>query len=401
MKLNTKIVLSLAAIMVLSILSFGGIVLTQHSSAIRRIRNAGDPVSLLDLKPKLVSPYDNAATYLDSIADDAAKLYSKIFPYSHADQFSWRIGLSQSETKKIEEGFASYPRVNAMLDKAAECTELVRKIDYTLTPSQFIESLLKHIQASREFARVSDGYARYLASTGRPDEATKIYLRQLCLTRLQERDPLFVSFEVNSACVRIAESGLNGLLQTSTLSRESHEAIEVELQKHNELNRVVRAFKSERAFAIDSLRGFYGNLHMYFGQSSSVLDVLEQQIKLGAKPQFATSNISPVYAEGLAEIMQLSLTKARETANQLEANLRCLRILNAIIAKGTRSETVDVNSLGLPDEILVDPFSGNPLLNKLLPSGWTVYSVGQDGIDNGGQLKDLKDTGFGPPEEME
>lgn len=387
--------------MVLSILSFGGIVLTQRMSAIRRIRNAGDPVSLLDLKPKLVSPYDNAATYLDSIADDAATLYSKINPYTHADQFSWRIGLNESETKKIEEAFAVYPQVNTRLDKAAECTELVRKIDYTMTPSQFSESLLQHAQASKEFARVSDGYARYLASTGRPDEAIKIYLRQLCLTRLQERDPCLVSFDVNSACLKIAESGLNGLLQTSTLTKETHEAIEEELQKHNELSRVERAFKSERAFAIDSLRGIFGNFYIFFGQSLNSLDVLEQHIKMGAKPQFITSRISPFSADGLAEVMQSSLRRARETANRLEADIRCLRILNAIVAKGTRSETVDINSLGLPNEILMDPFSGNPLLNKLLPSGWTIYSVGQDGNDNGGQLKGLKDIGFGPPEEME
>ena len=49
----------------------------------------------------------------------------------------------------------------------------------------------------------------------------------------------------------------------------------------------------------------------------------------------------------------------------------------------------------------MDPYSGNPLLLKLLPNGWTVYSVGKDGIDNGGQLKSLQDIGFGPPEELE
>lgn len=387
--------------MVLSILFFLGIVLTQHMSTIRRIRIAGDPVSLLDLKPKPVSPDENAMTYLNLIADDAGKLYQEIYPYANADDFSWRTVLNETQIKKSEEGFAAYPRVNEMLELASQCTELVRQFDYTLTPTQFIESLIECVQASREFARVGDCYARYLASTGRSDEAAKIYLRQLRLTRLQERDPLTLSFLVNTACLGIAEHGLNGLMQTATLTQETHQAIEEELQKHKPLDRIECVFKTDRAFAIDSLREQFGNFYIYFGQSSNILEVLEQQIKMGAKPRFQTSKISPVAASTLGELMQSALESARETANRSDANTRCIRILNAIVASGTRSETIDIGSLGLPKEVLVDPYSGNALLIKLLPSGWTVYSVGQDGNDNGGQLKGAMDIGFGPPEEME
>ena len=368
-------------------------------SAIRSIRNAGDPVSLLDLKPKPVSPEKNAAIYLSRIVDDAGKLYQKIHPYAHADDFSWRTGLNETQIKKIEEGFAAYPRVNEMLEMASQCTELVRPFDYTLTSTKFSESLQQQVQASREFARVGDCYARYLASIGRSDEAAKIYLRQLRLTQLQERDPLILSLLVNNACLAIAEHGLNGLLQTSTLTQETHQAIEAELQKHRPLDGLVGVLKTERAFGIDSLRGIYGNF-MFLG-STNYLEILKQQIQMGGKPHFETSKIEPPIAVGFADLIQPALNASRETANRSEANTRCLRILNAVVASGTRSETVDIVSLGLPREILMDPYSGNPLLLKLLPSGWTVYSVGKDGIDNGGQLKDLKDVGFGPPEEME
>jgi hypothetical protein len=34
----------------------------------------------------------------------------------------------------------------------------------------------------------------------------------------------------------------------------------------------------------------------------------------------------------------------------------------------------------------VDPFDGKPLRSKRLPDGIVVYSVGPDGVDDGGQV---------------
>jgi hypothetical protein len=44
----------------------------------------------------------------------------------------------------------------------------------------------------------------------------------------------------------------------------------------------------------------------------------------------------------------------------------------------------------------LDPFSGKPLVVKRIEDGWMVYSVGENGIDDGGSFVDQKDWGLGP-----
>ena len=80
------------------------------------------------------------------------------------------------------------------------------------------------------------------------------------------------------------------------------------------------------------------------------------------------------------------------------ALLRCLRVLNALQGRleTTGAETAALSELGLPTEITLDPFTGQPLQVKKTDRGWLIYSVGRDLKDDGGSLDDWKDYGVGP-----
>jgi hypothetical protein len=52
--------------------------------------------------------------------------------------------------------------------------------------------------------------------------------------------------------------------------------------------------------------------------------------------------------------------------------------------------------LKLPVEAVEDPFTGKPLIAKLVDGSWVVYSVGKDGVDDGGEFTAPKDFGVGP-----
>ena len=60
-----------------------------------------------------------------------------------------------------------------------------------------------------------------------------------------------------------------------------------------------------------------------------------------------------------------------------------------------------LGDLGLPSDATTDPFDGEPLRVKNAPRGWMVYSVGRNGVDDGGQFEHAADVGVGPvnPEE--
>ena len=55
-------------------------------------------------------------------------------------------------------------------------------------------------------------------------------------------------------------------------------------------------------------------------------------------------------------------------------------------------------SAGLPAETTIDPYNGKPLNVKWRPGGWMVYSVGSNGVDDGGKLDGKTDIGAGPIE---
>ena len=76
---------------------------------------------------------------------------------------------------------------------------------------------------------------------------------------------------------------------------------------------------------------------------------------------------------------------------------RSLRVLNALQVRGLPSggDIPKLTDLGLPEAATIDPFSGKPLLVKKLASGWMVYSVGGNLVDDGGVLDTRTDVGVG------
>ena len=108
----------------------------------------------------------------------------------------------------------------------------------------------------------------------------------------------------------------------------------------------------------------------------------------------------------LMELAWPAVDATWDAKDRVQANLRCLRILNAIQAYEEEhgNEPAGLMDLGLPVEVTTDPFTGDPLKWRKTDTGWLIYSVGRDGIDNGGKLDDATDhgvapVGWQPPEE--
>jgi hypothetical protein len=80
------------------------------------------------------------------------------------------------------------------------------------------------------------------------------------------------------------------------------------------------------------------------------------------------------------------------------AMLRSLRIYNALLQFSEQNgrEASGLAELKLPTEATIDPYSGQPLKLKHTDLGWEVYSVMENGVDDGGNFKDLKDYGVAP-----
>jgi hypothetical protein len=76
------------------------------------------------------------------------------------------------------------------------------------------------------------------------------------------------------------------------------------------------------------------------------------------------------------------------------ATLRCSRASLAVeryrLANGALPDSLDALVPKFLNAVPTDPFNGQPLRYKRLAAGYVVYSVGEDGVDNGGT------EGYGP-----
>jgi hypothetical protein len=371
-------------------------------AAISTLRDAGEPVCLADLEPDLIPGDENAATYLVPIAADAEKLVSELYPIANPDDFTWRVGLSEIQVQKSAEILNAFPQVPAGIEKASQCNRLMWELDYTVQPSEFTSIILESISVSRSFARVQVCRAHHFAASGKPDEAAVVVLQGLRLVRLQDEIPTLVASTVNTACRGEMLDQLNGLLQTAKLTPETHQAIEQELAKQDPAGQFTQMLKTERAFGIESFRGF-PQLIGVNSQLDNYLDFLADQIELNTKSPFEITNIEPVMATGMTELIVPALTIARTSMENTRAKLRCLRVLNSLIAQAKKTPPENITELGLPSEATVDPYSGKPLIVKSTETGWIVYSVGLNADDDGGQVaaddatSASKDLGFAPP----
>jgi hypothetical protein len=96
-------------------------------------------------------------------------------------------------------------------------------------------------------------------------------------------------------------------------------------------------------------------------------------------------------ASVVVRMLMPALTRISTADFRIQAQMRCALVGLAAeryrLAHGRWPESPGaLVKAGLLASVPVDPFDGRPLRLKLMPDGLLIYSVGMDGIDNGGLL---------------
>jgi hypothetical protein len=78
---------------------------------------------------------------------------------------------------------------------------------------------------------------------------------------------------------------------------------------------------------------------------------------------------------------------------------RALRVFNALTEYRERTgrEANGLADLALPQDATLDPYSGQPLKVTRTKDGWLIYSVMENGVDDGGDFTEHRDLGLAPP----
>jgi hypothetical protein len=393
---------------------------------IEAIRAAGDPAIIADLAPDPIPADQNAAAFiekltprLDEFDRDLARFYDKT-PVGQA----YGAARERDEAPTAEQLAAiraiidKYPDIDAAIAAASSCQQYASLADFSLKHQQLLEVYLDRIQKIRTMARFAAWRMEVLTADGQADAAARLGIQILRLARLFGAEPLLVSHLVGIAARMTVAEPIYIALATGDVSAETSAQLDNELVLQDDPAQLLQMLKTERvlgisyacengAFPTEPVNPAIVKLLGWPMKSMFVntIDVYEEYLQLAGKPWFeirdrfdANGAIKNSDHGVLGDLLEPALGAAFSSHARNQALLRCLGIANALAEYRQLhgSEASSLDDLPLPREATVDPFSGEPLKLKRTADGWTIYTVMQNGIDDGGDFTDQKDVGLAP-----
>ena len=407
--------------------------LTLHSmveARINDIRNRHEPATLIELGKSLPHPTaekNSAELYLQAFAK-----YSK-FKFSEGDPRAKSLpvvglaklpGRGENLSGEMRAMIAQYLSENMealqLLHAGANRSQCRYPVDY----SKGIVTLPTHFSAVRQGARLLLLESVSRADAGDLAGAVEALKAEAALAKSVGSDPTLFAHLVRIACQRVAGDGLELILSRGQLTEAQLTDLEAVWSGLAEENAIVPVMIGERCFgvtAFETLRklalkdreqigwfagdgkgGSIGVFCLYrFGGLADLdlmdyLPILNGYIQVCRLPlEQRPAAVRPVCA-GLAPPSRwhvLSRGLANALDNAIIIDVRRLTQLHAAIM-ALRVERYRLNHGELPIELAAvggpvstDPFSNRPLRYKKLAKGYVVYSVGEDGTDDGGDEK--------------
>jgi hypothetical protein len=409
---------------------------TRHGSSCAQeaaLEPPSNPSSISELAPASIPPDENAAWHLEQL-----RVAAEAFSTRQQDFLDSPLGVDYEAredrgdlpTDEQIAGMAQVVERFSLLDEgiAAVATSetYVSRADYSGDPEKFTNSLLQQITAARGVARYLDWQVRVLAAAGDFDEATRRAIELLRLSRHLQNEPTCIGYLSGIAIRGVALVRLGELATTGRVSFSMRTTLDAELAALDDPQAFTRMLRDERAFALalaeeqfaerdkanleafgaifgvgwsdgDLRKGLHGYFDAMIHASEGTWQEFHEQLR-------RTNHVLIVERYGpLAAESSPTIVAAVEAHERDVARVRALRIVNSlrIFAVVNKREATKVGELDLPGAALIDPCTGALLKVKHDEAGWTVYSVGRNGKDDGGLFHNLLDVGVGPSKARE
>lgn len=385
------------------------------------IRAGGYPAMIADLAPRII-PAEDAAAELASVADRFAEFDRKLGVfYGSPLGTNYYAMLENGEAPTAEQLDAiraimeQFPELDAAVKKAAACDQYASRHDYRLPQSQFVATMLPQASSLRTVASFVAWQMQLAIAEGRPDLAVEQGIALLRLAELYDHsEPGLISSQIAMAVRGMAARELYSALSAGPISPALRQQLDEDLARFDAKESLLHALTTERALSVSAAQEQLGGgvkplivntvgLHlkkMYveaIDYYEPVLSVIEQPWYVAN--QHGTSIFTKPTAYGtMADLLAPAFEAQVEAAHRTSALLRSLRVLNALqqYAAEQGTEATGLVDLKLPAEAMEDPFTGKPLIAALVDGRWLAYSVGKDGVDDGGEFTTPKDYGVGP-----
>jgi hypothetical protein len=390
----------------------------QVKAEMNALRKDGYPVGAAELEASLppIPDQQNAALRIMEAADHLAVGPDAL----SGDKWPGRgEELGPHERDVLQEMVTNNAPVLEVAHRAAQLKDSRFPIDYSLGPSIPLPHLLK----IKQLCNVLRAEAALHSEQGRPELAVKSIADSVALARALDAEPILISQLVRIAALTISCSSLERVLT-------EHQLPEPELATLAQVFREARE-SSQRAFAGGYIGEICLGIYCYQARQAEVLKLIESEANgfsparillplyrwtglldrdylfyLRTMHRTLTVAAAP-FPERLARAKQLAesenrelrrhrllvfsrmllpaLQRATEKSAENEARLRCAEAALALERDRIRNAgRIPDRLANLAEPIPVDPIDGAPLRLRKLPTGYVIYSVGVDGIDDGG-----------------
>ncbi len=385
-----------------------------HSGLQRKIaqlRAKGYPTTFEELKKynELPQGVPNAADlYLKAINayQSPTALEKTLLPYVG----SVVLEAGEPNSPEMQNAITSFLAANAeTLDLLHQAGQIERcRFDYpAVGPPGFIIPNLSEIRECSKLLRLS---ILDKVFSGNTDQAVQEIKEHFRLGESLAPDPFLICHLVRVAIHAGGVDSVRMVLEKTTLSRQQMNELQSELIQFRDRLQMDHAFIGERLYFLDQEQmrqslGF-GTVPARFSglMDINIIRTLEFYDQLEAVTKLPPQDRLKQYQQIEKDVEQLSVlyfvTKITLPAlskvgsidlrvrAQLDSAITALSVERFRQAEGRLPESLEELVPRYMETVPIDPFDGKPLRYKRLEKGYTIYSIGDDGEDNGGIPKE-------------
>jgi hypothetical protein len=399
------------------------------------IRAEGYPATYAELDAWYTIPEsaENAAdVFIDSFShyekwEDEKKL--KLLPIIGQAKLPLRTEPLAEDTKAlVAEYLVDNQKALELLRKGAA----IEHSRYPVDLSKGFEALMPDLSNIRDGAKLLKLEAVLHAENGKPEQAVDSITSTFGLARSLSKEPILVSQLVRIACQALAVSTLEHTINRTEFTDEQLVDLGQTLVSAENPSAMTRAFAGERCAGVNIfkmpaaqiLRIIDGGspppavvaiaLYKFSGLADMdavmYVDFMNDYLKAIQLPPHKRQDVVDAVCDRVEAVSKIHILlwgfmpafsriiqiDVRNIA-QLHTSRTGLAVQRYRLAVGKLPDTLAELIPTYLDAVPKDPFDGKDLRYKKLETGFVVYSIGEDGNDDGGKEKPRERTGSDVP----
>ncbi len=320
--------------------------------------------------------------------------------------------LDPNSVKAIISGLQANKETLEFLDKAVAIEHCRYDVDLSqwAMPNLFQRAMSNsHFSDIKYCMQLLAEQTMLFAHQGDGDAAVKSIARQVALAESLKKEPILFSQLVRTACIAMSRMSVEYTLNRTTLTDEQLTSLQQQLNQTYQDDPMVMGLIGERCFIISciddpqqlglptipsGLMRITGVSDRNFLMSLKLLAQYIDAMKLPAQQRFTRCREISAEVDDLSifySLTKMGMYSWKSIARidlRVDAQVDCTRVALGIeryrLAKGSLPKELTDLVPQYIDKVPIDPFDGKPVRYKLTEPGYIVYSIGEDGTDEGG-----------------